>query len=105
MFSNDQNYSSKTTQKSQKIGKNRNKLTSNWQVADMALSLYETEDHLRRAMLKNNLNSYFRDRLVRILTRLNHEAKKLGNDLDQPDPQAFESYEATKQTAKKFGVN
>ena len=105
MFSKDQNYSSKTTQKSQKIGKNRNKLTSNWQVADMALSLYETEDHLRRAMLKNNLNSYFRDRMLRILTRLNHEAKKLGNDLDQPDPKAFESFEVTKQTAKKFGVN
>ena len=104
MFSNNSNYTSKTTQNSQKIGKNRNKLTSNWQVADMALSLYETEDHLRRAMLKNNLNSYFRDRLVRILTRLNHEAKKLGNDLDQPDPKAFESYETTKQTAKKFGV-
>lgn len=102
MFTNDPNYQPKN---SEKRAKNRNKLTTNAQIADMSLSLWECEDHLKRSMMKNNLNSYFRDRLVRLLSRLSHEAKKLGQDLDQPNEKAFESLNQTKSTAKMFGVN
>jgi hypothetical protein len=102
MFTNDPNYQPNN---GEKRAKNRNKLTTDSQVSDMALTLWECEDYLRRSMLKNNLNSYFRDRLVRLLSRLAHEAKKLGQDLDQPNETAFESLTQTKSTAKLFGVN
>ena len=102
MFTNDPNYQ---PNKGEKRAKNRNKYTTNAQIADMALTLWESEDYIRRVMLKTNLNSYFRDRIVRLLTRLSHEARKLGEDLDNPDTSAFESFVSAKESAKLFGVS
>ena len=101
MFTNDPNYKPKN---GQKRAKNRNKLTTDAQVADMSLALWESEDYIRRAMLKTNLNSYFRDRIVRLLTRMAHEAKQLGEDLNNPDLASFESFSAAKEFARKIGV-
>ena len=61
-------------QKQAKTGKNRNKLSSNKQVTDMALTLWECNDYIIKTMLRTNLNSYFRDRLSRIAQRLSKEA-------------------------------
>jgi hypothetical protein len=102
MFTNDPNYKPKN---GEKRAKNRNKLTTDAQIADMSLTLWESEDYIRRAMLKTNLNSYFRDRIVRLLTRMEHEARKLGEDLNNPDTSAFESFGAAKESAKQFGVS
>ena len=102
MFTNDPHYKPKN---GQKRPKNRNKYTTNTQIADMALSLWESEDYIRRVMLKTNMNSYFRDRMVRLLTRLAHEAKKLGEDLDNPDTSAFESFVSAKESAKRLGIS
>ena len=102
MFTNDLNYKPKN---SEKRAKNRNKLTTDAQIADMSLALWECEDYIRRAMLKTNLNSYFRDRIVRLLTRMAHEAKKLGDDLNNPDASAFESFVAAKEAAKRYGLS
>ena len=101
MFTNDPSYKPKN---GQKRPKNRNKYTTNVQIADMALTLWECETYIRKVMLKTNLNSYFRDRIVRLLTRLSHEARKLGEDLDKPDDKAFESFVAAKESAKRHGV-
>ena len=102
MFTNDPNYQ---PTKGEKRAKNRNKYTTNAQIADMALTLWECETYIRKVMLKTNLNSYFRDRIVRLLTRLSHEARKLGEDLDNPDTSAFESFVSAKESAKLFGVS
>ncbi len=102
MFTNDPNYQ---PNKGEKRAKNRNKYTTNAQIADMALTLWECETYIRKVMLKTNLNSYFRDRIVRLLTRLSHEARKLGEDLDNPDTSAFESFVSAKESAKLFGVS
>lgn len=102
MFTNDPSYKPKN---GEKRPKNRNKYTTNAQIADMALTLWECETYIRKVMLKTNLNSYFRDRIVRLLTRLSHEARKLGEDLDNPDTSAFESFGSAKESAKLFGVS
>jgi len=102
MFTNDPNYQ---PNKGEKRAKNRNKYTTNAQIADMALTLWECETYIRKVMLKTNLNSYFRDRIVRLLTRLSHEARKLGEDLDNPDTSAFESFVSATESAKLFGVS
>ncbi len=102
MFTNDPSYKPKN---GEKRPKNRNKYTTNAQIADMALTLWECETYIRKVMLKTNLNSYFRDRIVRLLTRLSHEARKLGEDLDNPDTSAFESFVSAKESAKLFGVS
>ena len=102
MFTNDPSYKQKN---GPKRPKNRNKYTTNAQIADMALTLWECETYIRKVMLKTNLNSYFRDRIVRLLTRLSHEARKLGEDLDKPDDKAFDSFVSAKETAKRLGLS
>ena len=87
-----------------KIAKNRNKLTSNIQVTDMALTLLECSDYLTKAILRTNLNSYCRDRLVRINQRLSKEAIGLGGDLVPANLNAFESLNGTKLIARQLGL-
>jgi len=87
-----------------KIGKNRNKLTTNVQVTDMALTLWECSDYIIKTMLRTNLNSYFRDRLFRIAQRLSKEAIGLGGDLAQPNENTFETIHSTKLLARQMGL-
>ena len=87
-----------------KIAKNRNKLTTNIQVTDMALTLLECSDYLTKAILRTNLNSYCRDRLVRINQRLSKEAMGLGGDLLPPNLRAFESINGAKLIARQLGL-
>ena len=87
-----------------KTGKNRNKLSTNIQVTDMALTLWECNEYIIKTMLRTNLNSYFRDRLVRIAQRLSKEAIGLGGDLDQPNEKAFETIHSTKLIARQLGL-
>ena len=91
-------------QKQTRIGKNRNKLSTNTQVTDMALTLWECNEYIIKTMLRTNLNSYFRDRLARIAQRLSKEAVQLGGDLDQPNEKAFETIHSTKTVARQLGL-
>ena len=91
-------------QKQAKIGRNRNKLTTNKQVVDMSLTLWECNEYIIKTMLRTNLNSYFRDRLARIAQRLSKEAVQLGGDLDQPNEKAFETIHSTKTVARQLGL-
>ena len=86
------------------VGRNRNKLTTNKQVVDMALTLWECCDYITRTMMRTNLNSYFRDRLVRITQRLGREASGLGNDLEPANSKALESKNSTEIIARQLGV-
>jgi len=90
--------------KQAKTGRNRNKLTSNKQVTDMALTLWESSDYIGKTLMRANLNSYFRDRLVRIIQRLNREAIGLGLDLTPANPDAFETSNSTKLIARQLGL-
>ena len=87
-----------------KTGRNRNKLTTNNQVTDMALTLWECSEYLTKTMIRTNLNSYFRDRLAWLTQRLQKEAIELGNDLTPANQKAFETVNATKLIARQLGL-
>jgi hypothetical protein len=87
-----------------KTGRNRNKLTTNKQIVDMGLTLWECMDHITKTMMRTNLNSYFRDRLVRLTQRLAKEAIGLGNDLEPSNPKAFETANSTEIIARQLGL-
>ena len=90
--------------KRQRIGRNRNKLTTNEQVTDMALTLWESGEYITKTIMRTNLNSYMRDRLARVTQRLQKEAIELGNDLRPATPKAFESIHSTKIVARQLGL-
>ena len=91
--------------KQAKIGRNRNKLTTNKQVVDMALTLWECSDYITKTMMRTNLNSYFRDRVVRLTQRLAKEAIGLGADLEPSSHNAFETIHSTKVIARQLGLS
>lgn len=93
------------TQKTLKTGRNRNKLTTNKQVTDMALTLWECSEYITKTMLRTNMNSYFRDRIVRITQRLAKEAIALGGDLSPPNEKAFKTVNSTELIAKQLGLD
>ena len=90
--------------KQSKKGRNRNKFTTNKQVADMALTLWECSEYIDKIMMRTNLNSYFRDRVARLAQRLRKEAINLGNDLEPAKSEAFETLKASKLIAKQLGL-
>jgi hypothetical protein len=90
--------------KQTKTGKNRNKLTTNEQVTDMSLALWECSDHLTAVVMRTNLNSYCRDRLGRLIQRLQKEGVQLGNDLRPANPTAFETIHSTNLVARQLGL-
>ena len=90
--------------KEAKIGRNKNKLSTNKQVVDMALTLWECSDYITRTMFRTNLNSYFRDRVARLTQRLQKEAIALGNDLVPANEKAFETIHSTKLIARQLGL-
>jgi hypothetical protein len=59
---------------------------------------------MTKTMLRTNLNSYFRDRVVRLTQRLAKEAIGLGNDLEPANPKAFETAKSTEIIAKQLGL-
>jgi hypothetical protein len=87
-----------------KTGRNRNKLTTNNQVADMSLALWECSEYISKTMMRTNLNSYFRDRVARLTQRLQKEAIGLGNDLAPANPKAFETSHSTNLIARQMGL-
>ena len=87
-----------------KTGKNRNKLTTNKEVTDMALTLWESSEYITKTMMRTNLNSYFRDRLARLTQRLQKEAMDLGNDLAPANGDAFQAIHSTKLIARQLGL-
>ena len=87
-----------------KPGKNRNKLTTNEQVTDMSLALWDCSDHLTAVIMRTNLNSYFRDRLGRLIQRLQKEAIELGSDLRPVNLKAFETIYSTELIARQLGL-
>ena len=87
-----------------KIGRNRNKLTTNKQITDMALTLWESSDYISRTIMRTNLNSYFRDRVARLIQRIQKEAIELGKDLTLPNEKAFETIHSTKLIARQVGL-
>ena len=90
--------------KPSKTGRNRNRLTTNTQVTDMALTLWECSEHITKTMLRTNMHSYFRDRIVRITQRLAKEAIGLGDDLSPPNEKAFQTANSTELIARQLGI-
>ena len=87
-----------------KIGRNRNKLTTNKQITDMALTLWESSDYISRTIMRTNLNSYFRDRVARLIQRIQKESIELGKDLTPANEKAFETIHSTKLIARQLGL-
>lgn len=84
--------------------KNRNKLTTNKEVTDMALCLHDCADHIQRTVMRTNMNSYFRDRIARLVQRLTKEAIQLGEDLEIPNKKAFIDIKSTEVIAKQMEI-
>lgn len=91
--------------KQTKTGKNRNKLTTNEQVTDMSLALWESAEYINKTIMRTNLNSYCRDRLARLTQRLQKEGAQLGADLRPANPSAFETFHSTKLIARQLGLS
>lgn len=91
-------------QKQLKTGKNRNKYTTNKQVVDMALTLWEASEYLTKTVMRTNLNSYFRDRNSRLVQKIIKEAIALGLDLEIPNEDAFKTLNSTKMIARQMGL-
>lgn len=87
--------------KSPKTGRNKNKLTTNSQVVDMPLTLWECSEYITKTLMRTNMNSYFRDRLARLNQRLQKEAIQLGGDLAPVNEKAFETAISTKLMARQ----
>ena len=92
------------TQKQAKTGKNRNKYTTNNQVVDMALTLWEASDYLTKTLMRSNLNSYFKDRHLRLVQKIIKEAIALGGDLNPPNKEAFLTFSNTRSIARQLGL-
>lgn len=90
--------------KQPKTGRNRNKLTTNKQIVDMSLTLWECSDYINKTLMRTNLNSYFRDRLARLNQRLQKEAIQLGMDLVPANEKAFLSANSAKKIAENHGL-
>lgn len=90
--------------KTSKSGRNRNKQTTNMQVVDMALTLWECSDYISKTLMRTNLNSYFRDRLARLNQRLQKEAIQLGGDLVPAEEKAFQTSRSTDLFARQIGL-
>jgi hypothetical protein len=84
-----------------RTGRNRNKLTTNTQVVDMALTLWECSEYITKTLMRTNLNSYFRDRLARLNQRLQKEAIQLGCDLVPANEKAFVTVSSTNSIARQ----
>ena len=82
----------------------RNKLTTDEQLIDMAASLWCAASDIRRTLIKTNVASYFREVNLRIVTRLEKQATKLGLYLSNPNPRAFETYHSTKKIADPLNI-
>jgi len=95
----------KMDSKQTKTGKNRKKMNTNKQLTDMALALWESAEYLNKTIMRANLNSYCRDRLSRLIQRLQKEAIELGNDLRPPNSSAFESIYSAKMIARQLGIS
>ena len=87
-----------------KKGRNRNKLTTNEQVTDMALTLWGSAEYITKTIMRTNLNSYCRDRLARLIQRLQKEAIELGSDLTPANLKAFETINSTELIARQLGI-
>jgi hypothetical protein len=70
----------------------------------MALTLWESAEYINKTMMRTNLNSYCRDRLARLIQRLQKEGIELGGDLRPVNLKAFESIYSTKMIARQLGL-
>jgi len=82
----------------------RNKLTTDAQLIEMAASLWCAAVDIRRTLIKSNVASYYREVNLRLVTRLEKQATKLGRYLSKPNPEAFDSYHATKRYADLYTI-
>ena len=66
--------------------------------------MWECNEYLTKATLRNNLNSHYCDRKARLTQRLARESVNLGNDLLPPNPRAFETINTTRVIARQLGL-
>ena len=74
-------------------------LTTNEDIAQIALVLWSNADYLSRTLTSANLLAKYRAKLGRMSTRMQREAMSLGDCLDPPNKNAFLSLNATKTIA------
>ena len=79
--------------------KKRNYLTMDVELAELAYVLHGNANRLRGTATNINITAAFRMQLLRMEQRMAKIARSLGDELDQPNQDAF----ATKESAERIG--
>ncbi|MBU3557617.1 hypothetical protein ICN18_08240 [Polynucleobacter sp. Ross1-W9] len=84
--------------------KKRNYLTLDVEFAELAYVLHGNANRLRTTATHINITAAFRMQLLRMEQRMVELARSLGNELDQPDQDAFMTKESTERIGDQLGL-
>ena len=84
--------------------KKRNYLTMDVEFAELAYVLHGNANRLRSTATHINITAAFRMQLLRMEQRMVELARSLGNELDQPDQDAFMTKESTERVGDQLGL-
>lgn len=84
--------------------KKRNYLTLDVEFAELAYVLHGNANRLRTTATHINITAAFRMQLLRMEQRMVELARSLGNELDQPDQDAFMTKESTERVGDQLGL-
>jgi hypothetical protein len=77
-------------------------LTTNQDIANLAIVLWDNSDYLIRSLTTANVLAKYRAKLVRMTMRMQREAMQLGECLEPPNKDAFVSLPAAKAFAAQL---
>ena len=77
-------------------------LTTNQDIANLAIVLWDNSDYLIRSLTSANVLAKYRAKLVRMTMRMQREAMQLGECLEPPNKDAFVSLPASKAFAAQL---
>ena len=84
--------------------KKRNYLTLDVEFAELAYVLHGNANRLRTTATHINITATFRMQLLRMEQRMVELARSLGNELDQPDQDAFVTKECAERLGEQLGL-
>jgi len=88
----------------QRRSKKRNYLTMDVELAELAYVLHGNAYRLRGTATHINITAAFRMQLLRMEQRMAKLARSLGEELDQPNQDAFVTKESTEKVGDQLGL-
>ena len=84
--------------------KKRNYLTMDVEFAELAYVLHGNANRLRSTAIHINITAAFRMQILRMEQRMVKLARSLGDELDQPNQDAFLTKESTERLGEQLGL-